>query len=70
MMKQITETYTVKFGFHKSERLTITARNYNEHQISLGSNPACLTVSEISLLGDELQRIAIEIGKDKDFHKD
>lgn len=65
-MKQIEETFSIKFNDGQSFR--ITARNYNEHYIWLTGNNLYLTTEYMRELANHLLRTADKIDADEVFN--
>lgn len=69
MNKEITENFSIKCGYKNESSLTITARNYNQHQISINRNPISISTSEMREIAEHIIKSADKIDNDKDFNK-
>ena len=65
-MKQITETFSLEFGFRNNHRFHIIARNYNEHRISMTGE--CLSTKDMRAIGNHLLQTADTIDADEIFN--
>ena len=69
MGKEITENFSIKCGYKNESLLTVTARNYNRHQICINANPISITTDEMRLIAAHIIESADKIDNDKDFNQ-
>lgn len=65
-MKQITETFSLEYGFRNNSRFHIIARNYNSHRISITGD--CLSTDDMRAIAKHLLYTANAIDNDKVFN--
>ncbi len=65
-MKNITEVFSLEFGWRNTNRLHITARNYNQHKIAIVGE--CLSTADMRYMAKHLSQTADAIDADETFN--